>query len=222
MKRKKKWSCTLSTSASIPENTAVYPVFLPVPEAARHLSARKKVIYLSQFARRAVDLSAEKSYIPRIDLMKGPDGAPIPSNGIYWSLTHKSEFVGGVVARYPIGLDVEKVKPCSQALKEKVAGKDEWALSSTATDRLFFRFWTAKEAVLKAAGVGLTALSRCRVAEIIDEMHLMVRYGDKLWSVEHLYFHGHTAAIVVNRQPIRWSVESLETARRRTETYPSM
>ena len=196
------------------DNAAIYPVILPVPETARQLSGRKKVIYLSGFARRAVKLSAARGDIRLGDLVKDADGAPVPLNGVYWSITHKSAFVGGVAARYPIGLDIEKVKPCSQGLKNKVAGKSEWALSTERSDRLFFRFWTAKEAGLKAAGVGLKDLSRCKIAKLADETHLTVRYASRIWRIEQYDFQGHMAAIVLNDPSIHWSVEPLETAER--------
>ncbi len=203
------------------DNASVYPVILPVPEPARQLSARKKVIYLSGFARRAVKLSADKGNIRLDDLSKDSDGAPVPLDGVYWSITHKSAFVGGVAARYPIGLDIEKVKPCSQGLKNKVAGKNEWALSTQPSDRLFFRFWTAKEAVLKAVGVGLKDLTRCKIAKLVDETHLTIRYAGRIWHIEQYDFDGHMAAVVLDGPPIHWTVESPETAERLSaNVYP--
>ena len=40
-------------------------------------------------------------------LEKNADGAPLPSNGCYWSLAHKSDYVTAVAADTAIGIDIE-------------------------------------------------------------------------------------------------------------------
>ncbi len=75
----------------------------------------------------------------------------------------------------------------------------------TADDLLFFRYWTAKEAVLKSVGIGLNALSKCRVIEIVDDHHLMLSYKHHEYDVEHFYFNGHIAAIL-SHPDTHWTV----------------
>ncbi len=129
----------------------------------------------------------------------------MPAGGYFWSLAHKSEYVAGVAADFPIGVDIEKIRPCAPGLYRMAADEAEWKLAGTADDLLFFRYWTAKEAVLKSAGIGLRALSRCRVTRIVDDHHLMLSYRDQEFNVAHFYFNGHIAAILVHPD-IQWMV----------------
>lgn len=182
----------------------IYPVILPVPDNRKNLSGRGKVAFLSRHARSALALSASISQASITELEKDESGAPVPSNGYYWSLTHKSDFVAAVTSRSMIGIDVEKIRPCSASLFRKTAKEEEWRLSDTDRRFLFFRFWTSKEAVLKAAGTGLRDLACCRVVNVPDQYHLVVHYNDTDWLIEHRWFDGHIASIVANDCHIEW------------------
>lgn len=171
------------------------------------MRGRDKVLRLSSLARHAVQLSASQIGVKLGELIKSQEGAPLPSGGYFWSLAHKTEYVAGVVADVPIGLDIEKIRPCAPGLYRIAADETEWKLAEMADDLLFFRYWTAKEAVLKSAGIGLKALSRCRVIEIVDDHHLMLSYNHHAYDVEHFYFNGHIAAIL-SHPDIRWRVQN--------------
>ena len=186
----------------------IYPVILAVPEADRQLRGRDKVVRLSSLARQAVQLSAGQSDVKLGELMKSAEGAPLPVGGYFWSLAHKTEYVAGVVADFPIGMDVEKIRTCAPGLYRMVADETEWKLGETVNDLLFFRYWTAKEAVLKSAGIGLRALSQCRIIEIVDDHHLMLSYKHQEFDVEQFYFNGHIAAILAHPD-VRWMVTML-------------
>ena len=184
----------------------IYPVILAVPEKDRQLTGREKVAGLSRHARRALEISAQKSGIALNDLQKDEKGAPLPVNGNYWSLTHKLQFVGGVVAAGRIGIDIEEIRSCSEALFKKTADDSEWSLADTDRFILFFRYWTSKECVLKAAGIGIRDLSKCRIVQVVDDDNLVVNYDGKLWHVEHTFFDGHIASIVKNGCDIHWTI----------------
>jgi 4'-phosphopantetheinyl transferase len=185
----------------------IYPVILAVPEKIRHLTGKNKVLSLSKHARQALAISAQKSCVHLSNLLKDKNGAPLPFNENYWSLTHKSNYVGGVVASTRIGMDIEKIRPCSGALFSKTASKKEWGLVNT-TDpvKLFLRFWTSKESVLKAVGTGLKDLSKCIISKVIDENNLFITYKEKEWFIEHFYFDGHIASVTKNSFNIQWSL----------------
>ena len=200
----------------------IYPVILAVPEADRQLRGRDKVVRLSALARKAVQFSANQSGIKLGELMKSPEGAPLPVDGYFWSLAHKPDYVAGVVADSPIGIDIEKIKPCAPGLYRMIAEEDEWKRGGLKSELLFFRYWTAKEAVLKSAGVGMKALSQCRVIDIVNDHHLLLFYNHQQISVEHFYFNGHIAAIL-SHPSVQWIVQNnlrqekpfSETAQRR-------
>lgn len=183
----------------------IYPVILAVPDADRQRRGREKVQRLSALARGAAKLSAGFAGIQLGELVKSSDGVPLPVDGYYWSLSHKTEYVAGVVAVFPIGLDIEKIKPCMPGLHRMLADDTEWELGGGRNDVLFFRYWTAKEAVLKSVGVGLGGLSRCRIVRIVDADHLVLCYDHKEYVVSQYRFNGHIAAVTAHPD-IRWTV----------------
>ena len=147
-----------------------------------------------------------KSAVALGRLAKDGRGVPQPCNGIFWSLSHKPEYVAGVVAPQPIGIDVEKIRPCSEGLFKKTATDAEWGLADPVANRLgiFFRYWTAKEAVLKACGMGLTGLSKCRIVALNGSTGITVEYRDRTWQVEHYFFDDHLASVVKQSANVEW------------------
>ncbi|MBC2711018.1 MAG: 4'-phosphopantetheinyl transferase superfamily protein [Desulfosarcina sp.] len=186
--------------------TTIYPVILPVSEADRRLKGRDKVKALSRLARFALMKSCEKSGLRLDDFPKNEKGVPLPVGGVHWSLTHKSDIAGGVAATLPVGMDLETIRPVSDALLAKVANDDEWQLAHGDRQKTFFRFWTAKEAVLKAVGKGMAGLSRCRVVEIVDDTRMMLTYDETRWPVAHFWFDGHVAALTPHHCEVSWTL----------------
>ena len=186
-------------------NQTIYPVILAVPDAAKSLTPKERVKFLSRHARRALEMSAEKSNIRLDALAQDERKAPLPSNGAYWSITHKNEYVAGVVCTSPTGIDIEKISPRAKSLFRKTADEAEWALADK-TFTTFFRYWTAKEAVLKAAGIGLRDLSKCRISSVPDAQHLELTYDGSNWQIEHYFFNSHVASIVKNNFLIEWTI----------------
>lgn len=186
----------------------IFPVILGVPAGVRNFKPKERVTFLSRHARRALEMSAEKSNIPGGEFKKDANDVPLPFNGIFWSVTHKTGYVGGVVAPAPIGIDIEEIRPCSMGLFKKTAGEQEWALAKTEKTPwiTFFRYWTSKEAVLKASGTGIKDLLECRIRRIIDDQRVEMMYRDVIWQVEHFFFDGHIASIVDPGSQIEWTI----------------
>jgi 4'-phosphopantetheinyl transferase len=186
-------------------NNVIYPVILAVPKTAQALTPKERVKFLSRHARRALEQSAEKSSVRLDVLAQNERNAPLPFKGTYWSVTHKNEYVAGVVCPSPTGIDIEKICPREKSLFRKTAGEAEWALADK-TFTTFFRYWTAKEAVLKAAGIGLRDLSKCRISRVLGTHHLVVEYDGNQWQIEHNFFNSHIASIVKNDLVIEWTI----------------
>lgn len=183
---------------------AIYPVILAVPDKERRLSGRDKVVNLSRQARYALEISAQKSCIRLGDLLKDEKGVPRPFNGNYWSLSHKSQYVGGVVASARIGIDLEKIRSVAKPVIKKIADDKERSLADIDPTTLFFRYWTSKESVLKASGAGVRGLSECRIEQVIDDNNLVINYQGRKWALEHFFFKGHIASVVKNSFYVEW------------------
>jgi 4'-phosphopantetheinyl transferase len=181
-----------------PNIVTLFPVILSVPPERRLLQGREKVLFLSQYARSAAERSAEKAGIGITEFLKNEKGTPLPFLGYHWSVSHKPEYVAGVVSLTKIGIDIEKIRPYSTGLEKKVADENEWALYPVDRSELLFRYWTAKEAVLKTMGIGLAGLSSCKIRKNNVKDHMTVCFQDHDYQIEHFAFDNHVAAIVTD------------------------
>ena len=178
---------------------------MDITREVAELNARAQVAVRSLAARKALARSARLGGIILGPLEKNDQGAPIPVNGTYWSLSHTDKYVGGVSGRLPVGIDIEEIVPFSQILVEQVASQDEWSLADSMQDHTFSRYWTAKEAVLKAVGAGLQGLPRCRIRELINENLMILSFGSENWIVQNSYdAPGHVVSVASLDVNIEW------------------
>jgi 4'-phosphopantetheinyl transferase len=183
----------------------LHPVILAVPEAQQMLKGRPRVAALRKCARDALALSARHSGMRLGALEKDANGAPLPSNGVFWSLSHKTALVAAVVSTMPVGIDVERFKPVSEGLVQRLADASEWTLAPQGDPTLFFRYWTAKEAVLKAVGKGLVDLSLCRIKQVVTQERIVVTYGSQVWTVTHCPIGtDHLVGITADPEQVTW------------------
>ncbi|HVS19283.1 MAG TPA: 4'-phosphopantetheinyl transferase superfamily protein, partial [Planctomycetota bacterium] len=98
-------------------------------------------------------------------LEKDARDAPLPSQGWHWSIAHAGGRVAGAVARHAVGVDLEPLREPRGGVAAHALREEERALLGPGPDG-FVRGWTAKEAVLKKLGVGLSELSRCRIVAV--------------------------------------------------------
>lgn len=185
----------------------LHPVILPVTEYEDRLAGREKAVLLSRVARQALELSAEKTGVTLGELFKGENDAPLPCNGHYWSVSHKPKYVAAVVSGSPVGIDIEEVTPRSDSIFGYVASDEEWRLGGGKTWDVFFRYWTAKEAVLKAVGIGLGGLKKCRIVSISSvpgESDIALNYKGTTFRVEQLRYDNHIASVLKDDARVEW------------------
>jgi 4'-phosphopantetheinyl transferase len=190
----------------------LYPIILAVSPQKQILPGRQRVRHLSAHARKALELSQNKSHRHLDAILKNDQGIPMPSNGLYWSISHKTQYVAGIIAPYRVGIDLERIRDCHKGLYKKVAGPEEWSLSEEIPLLRFFRFWTAKEAVLKSHGMGIAGLGKCRIVKYLDATHLMVACQGVMTTVEHFYFDRHLAAVTLKDLPVEWEIKEAHAA----------
>ena len=121
-------------------------------------------------------------------------------DGISFSLSHSGSFALVALAdgNARVGVDVEEVRPRArlEALAARVLDPEEhaaWAAVDAADERLrsFLRAWTAKEAYLKALGVGIATRLRDVPARVDG------------WTTCELYpGRGRVAALAVDRAEV--------------------
>ncbi len=186
----------------------LYPVVLRVPAPVHKLPARARVASLSRLARMAARLSAVLAGVAPPVFAKDDQGTPRAWNGIHWSVSHKPDFVAGVVAAAPVGIDIEHIGSPSEALYRRIAAAEEWQLRrKPISPRQFYRVWTAKEAVLKAEGIGLRGLSRCRVTAMPAGGPMRLVFDRRAWMVVHHELSDHVVALTGGSGPIHWQIE---------------
>jgi 4'-phosphopantetheinyl transferase len=117
-----------------------------------------------------------------VDPPRVPDGPPLPANGTYWSASHTQGAAGAVVAPFPVGLDLERARPLRRELAQRFLSPSEPRIEPLVA-------WTAKEAVLKKLGLGITGLSRCTIVARESDEHLQLRFDGMRHDV-HLRTHG--------------------------------
>ena len=183
----------------------LFPVVMPVIQTERRLRGGEKIDYLGRIAREALKVSAKKSGVTLGKLLKDENGAPCPVNGNYWSLSHKPEYVVAVVSKDKVGIDIEEVKPRDELLFARVASDKEWELKEKSWEA-FFRYWTAKEAILKVIGIGISGLKTCRIISVPDENHISLDYNGQLFVVEQLRYENHIVSVLKGDNQIDWII----------------
>lgn len=142
-------------------------------EADRILSGPERARCAAMTARHAGDLrraawvirrraAAARTGVGAEALQFGAHRAPL-QGGVHVSLSHTSGAVAVALAAHPVGIDIEPVACARDPLRlaarcfapeEAAALRD---MAPSARPRAFARLWTAKEAMLKATGVPLSA-----------------------------------------------------------------
>jgi len=183
----------------------LHPVILPLTTEEQGLRGRARLQAQSRRAREALARCCKASGVRLGPLEKGDRNIPLPFHGTFWSLSHKPRFVAAVVGPAPIGIDIEEITPRTERLPDYIASKAEWALADRSWET-FFRFWTAKEAVLKAVGVGLAHLKKARIHAILDTDNLIVDCASRLWHVGHFRFRNYIVSLTHDGHAIDWNL----------------
>ncbi|RCJ33590.1 4'-phosphopantetheinyl transferase [Nostoc minutum NIES-26] len=132
----------------------------------------------------------------KIEFDYEPRGKPVladtfASTGLLFNLSH-SQGLALCAVNYTrqIGIDLEYIRPMSdvEALAERFFLPREYAVvRSLPVDKkqeVFFRYWTCKEAYLKATGEGIAQLEQVEIALTPTEPARLERY--KNWSLLEL------------------------------------
>jgi 4'-phosphopantetheinyl transferase len=145
-------------------------------------------------ARRALRRCAELCAAPLDGWRQDERGAPLAQEGFFWSISHKRRMAAAVIAREPVGIDVELIAPRRDDLFDAVATEAEWSLFPDRSWLSFFRVFTAKEATLKANGLGIGYLAACKVVEA-GEARMILELEQRRFSACHAKHDDHLASV---------------------------
>lgn len=189
--------------------SAVACVVLAAVEPPRRLTEQRAA------ARAALVLAADALGARTLELAHDERGAPRLTGGpVGWhaSLAHTPMLAAAALARTAVGVDVEDwTRPRVERLLAVFDGA-ELALLGSAEPLELARLWTAKEAVLKLAGVGLAELSHCRLRARGPAGELVMAHRDRTCAVRHRV-HGDHVAAFCSGQPLEVEWRTLEPAR---------
>jgi len=189
--------------------------------AARFVRDRDRARYVAGRARLRKVLAGYAGIPPEALLFSyGAQDKPSLPGGPVFNLSHSDGWAALVVAPHPsdrelqLGVDIEAERPVEDGVAARFFSAREYASLSTlpAKNRMagFFRCWTRKEAVIKAAGTGLsTPLDSFDVTlSPGDDARIERTSGDlepaATWSLVHLdlapRFVGAVAAVTHGRK----------------------
>ena len=171
-----------------PEERARADRFI-VPHAARRFTTGRAALRRTLGALCGVPAAS-------LGLATGPNGKPYLPGGPEFNLSHSGPVALFVVAKFPVGIDVEAYRPLEHGLAPLVFTTAERAylasLSKPERETAVVRGWTRKEAVIKAQGGSIADL------QAITVLPDPILPG---WQVVDLPFPpGHAASVAAARQ----------------------
>jgi phosphopantetheinyl transferase len=171
----------------------------------------ERVAEQSAAARRALQRAADECGLGPVVLAKSPAGAPrLDRDGWHVSLAHTRELALAVLAERPVGADLEDLRAPRLAKLHRFFEPAELARLGSIEPRALAELWTAKEAVLKLAGVGLEELSHV-VLVTRDEFGLVLAHRGARRRVMHREFESHLVALCVDGEfsDVAWREQAL-------------
>lgn len=87
--------------------------------------------------------------------LKGAHGKPYLPGGPHFSIAHSRGLIACAIEGVPAGLDIERVREFSPAMREKICTPGELSLTG-GDSRLLTQLWTCKESHMKLTGRGLS------------------------------------------------------------------
>jgi len=149
------------------------PLSTRLARAQRFPAAREA---LAEALRASAELAGAPRSLPCEDWPRAASGAPAAVAGWHASFADTTGLAAALVAPLPVGLDAEWLhRRRWEAARERFRASGELALLAADDAAAVLALWTAKEALLKLAGIGLADLARC---------HLLHRDGE-LFRLEH-------------------------------------
>ena len=119
------------------------------------------------------------------------NGKPFTQNAdIHLSISHSNDLVIAAISSSEVGVDIEKIKPVSDSLINKVCTQKELeyvsdsSISKSEKEKRFFEIWTFKEAYFKFIGTGIT-----------DFKSICIFDSDLRHNIHSFFYNGYAVGI---------------------------
>ena len=144
------------------------------------------------------------------DLRYSGFGRPYLEGGIDFNISHAGRMVACIVSpQARVGIDVESVRPIQIDDFKGQFSEGEWDAIKNAANPLqaFYRFWTCKEAILKADGSGLnTALTNL---DVTDKKSVML--DGRNWHLQEITsFRDYACHVAADKKGLELKVEEVK------------
>ena len=131
----------------------------------------------------------KKLALSTLSVKKNPRGIPyISGSNLFCSISHSGGLGAAVVAPFPVGIDIERVRARSPRLLSYISAPAEQRLLPSSASRRLTTMWAVKEAVLKAMGTGLQVpMKELYVKKRIKNSYEILTKRGKQWVVNVKY-----------------------------------
>jgi 4'-phosphopantetheinyl transferase len=117
-----------------------------------------------------------------------------------FNISHSGDYVICVISRHVrVGIDVEELKPIDIWDFRKQYTEEEWnsIVESGNRYKQFYRYWTWKEAVMKADGSGLSI-----PLDHLDVIKNPATLGSNLWFLNEIFIDDTVMVHLATNQPV--------------------
>ena len=97
-------------------------------------------------------------HVGEMEFLYNEHGKPYFAGGPYFSISHCKEGIAVAIDDMPIGIDIEAIRHADEELIKRTMNEEEQR--QIHSDRDFIRFWTQKEAIVKAQGTGIQSFEQ--------------------------------------------------------------
>lgn len=121
----------------------------------------------------------------------------IKDSDIHFSIAHSNEVVLVVASHFPIGCDIEKVRPTNIDVAKKFFSENEIKniVSSSHPELVFLSYWTIKESYLKMVQKGLN--QSLKSVEVDDSLTAIKNHAE--CKVESCYLNDYVMSVVYQK-----------------------